>query len=121
MADKYCYTCKDRNTCKLFNATLEQPALMEFTLNPQYLYCDQYRSDCDFSVKLYSKSIKLKIYNPKKHGDLIPINEFIDCSFIDNDGEGYYATSLEVSNIPVDLKNIKSSDAKFTHINWYNK
>lgn len=114
MADKYCYTCKDMHICKLFTSKLEQPELMDFTLNPQHLYCDQYKSNCNHSVKL-------QVYNPKKHGDLIPINEFIDCNFIDNDGEGYYATSLEVSSIPVDLKNIKPSNAKFTHIDWYNK
>jgi len=63
----------------------------------------------------------LKAYDPKKHGDLIPIEDFLELGFFDDDGEGYYATNNEISNISVNLKEVKAPESKFTHVCWYNK
>jgi hypothetical protein len=68
------------------------------------------------------KKVQLRAYNPKKDfGDLMTVAEFIECQFINDDGEGVYATLDSVSNVSVDLNNVKINDPVFTHILWYNK
>jgi len=63
------------------------------------------------------------------YGTLMTIEEFTDYvkrgSFIDSDGHGCYATETEVTNIQVNLKDIKYDKAdifpKFSHVMWFNK
>lgn len=65
----------------------------------------------------------------KEWGDLMTIDEFIDCceygGFIDSDGSGYYASDKHESNIPAIPSMIKSGMIVrrdgLTHVVWYNK
>jgi hypothetical protein len=65
--------------------------------------------------------------NDFKCGDLIPLQEWIDCvkcgGFIDYDGYGELATETQTSNIMISPSEYKNYDFPdwVTHIMWYNR
>ena len=60
-------------------------------------------------------------------GDLMPVGEFWQCCeysmFTDNDGEGFYATDTQESDIPAIPSEIVDENFRtdFPNVIWYNK
>ena len=61
------------------------------------------------------------------YGDKIPLKTFVDCckyhGFINDDGEGYYATEDKESSIPAVPSEIVAGFVRkdFPYVVWYNK
>jgi len=64
---------------------------------------------------------------PIDGGDLMTVQEFMECcksnSLTDDDGDGYYSTDKEVSDVVADCSSVANGviDKRFTHVVWFNK
>ncbi len=74
-----------------------------------------------------NKKIKISFKPIPEYGDLMSLDEFIDCcksgGFIDYDGHGKYAFKDKISDKIVIPSHIIEGniDKNFTHVVWFNK
>ena len=82
---------------------------------------------CPLLGQLHVLEDEYELHDIPEYGDKFELKHFVDCckcyGFIDNDGDGYYATEDKESNIPARPSEIILGYVRndFPYVIWYNK